>query len=543
MADAVVIGAGPNGLVAANRLADAGWSVVVLEASDSPGGAVKTAEFTLPGFRHDLFSAFYPLAAASPILREFDLENHGLKWRRSPLVLAHPLRDGRCASLSTEVDATASSLDAFSSGSGEAWRSMYEAWLAISSPVLDGLFQPFPPVRAGASLIGRLGPLGALRLARHAMLPLRRMVEELSIGEGGGLLLGGNGLHADLCPEAAGSGMFGWLMSCLGQQLGFPVPEGGAGCLTDALVGRLQSLGGAVQCRSPVTEVIVRKGRAVGVRTAVGDVFDATRAVVADVSAPVLYRELVGEENLPPSVVSDLRTFQWDMSTLKVDWALDGPIPWSAPDARRAGTVHVADDFDNFTEFAAEIAMGRLPRRPFLLVGQQSPVDPTRSPPGTETAWAYTHVPRHVRSDGAGEMATEGLESWVPPFVDRMEARIEALAPGFTSLIRARHVFTPAMLEREDPNLFGGAINGGTSQIHQQLIFRPIPGWGRSETPISALYLASASAHPGGGVHGAPGAIAAQAALLPFADGRSRLFGRGLTRPLSGHAAMSAGRR
>jgi phytoene dehydrogenase-like protein len=150
---------------------------------------------------------------------------------------------------------------------------------------------------------------------------------------------------------------------------------------------------------------------------------------------------------------------------------------------------------------------------------------------------------RHVRSDGAGEVATEGLASWVPHFVDRMEARLEALAPGFTSLIRARHVFTPAMLEREDPNLFGGAINGGTSQIHQQLIFRPIPGWGRSETPISALYLASASAHPGGGVHGAPGANAAQAALLPFADGRSRPFGRGLTRPLSGHAAMSAGRR
>jgi phytoene dehydrogenase-like protein len=531
--DAVVIGAGPNGLVAANRLADAGWSVIVLEASGSPGGAVKTAELTLPGFRHDLFSAFYPLAAASPILRGFDLEDYGLRWRRSPVVLAHPLRDGRCASLSTEVDGTAASLDAFSSGSGDAWRSMYEAWLAISEPVLDGLFQPFPPVKAGVGLIGRLGPLGALRFARHAMLPLRRMVEELSIGEGGALLLGGNGLHTDLCPEAAGSGMFGWLMSCLGQQFGFPAPEGGAGCLTDALVRRLESLGGTVRCEMAVTEVIIRQGRAVGVRTASGDAFDATRAVVADVSAPVLYRDLVGEKHLPTSVVSDLRTFQWDMSTLKVDWALEGPIPWSAPDARRAGTVHVADDFDNFTEFAAEIAMGRLARRPFLLVGQQSPVDPTRSPPGTETAWAYTHVPRHIRSDAAGELPTHGSESWVHGFVDRMEARVEALAPGFTSFIRARHVFTPEKLEREDPNLFGGAINGGTSQIHQQLIFRPIPGWGRAETPITALYLASASAHPGGGVHGAPGANAAQAALLPIADLRSRIFGRGIGRSAS----------
>jgi phytoene dehydrogenase-like protein len=540
--DAVVIGAGPNGLVAANRLADAGWSVVVLEASDSPGGAVKTAELTLPGFRHDLFSAFYPLAAASPVLRGFGLEDHGLRWRRSPVVLAHPLRDGRCASLSTEVETTAASLDGFSSGSGAAWRSMYEDWLAVSAPVLDGLFQPFPPVRAGARLVGRLGPLGTLRLARHAVLPLRRMVEELSIGEGGALLLGGNGLHADLCPEAAGSGMFGWLMSCLAQQLGFPVPEGGAGCLTDSLVRRLRSLGGTVQCGTPVTGVIIRKGRAVGVRTASGEVVDATKAVVADVSAHALYRELIGEEHLPASVVSDLRTFQWDTSTVKVDWALDAPIPWSATDARRAGTVHVADDFDNFTEFAAQIAMGRLPGRPFLLVGQQSPVDPTRSPQGTETAWAYTHVPRHLRGDATGVLKIDEADSWVHGFVERMEARVEALAPGFTSLIRARHVFTPAMLEREDPNLVGGAINGGTSQIHQQLMFRPIPGWGRSETPITALYLASASAHPGGGVHGAPGANAAQAAVLPFADARSRLFGRGTARSRSDRREPEADR-
>ena len=214
MTDAVVIGAGPNGLVAANRLAEAGWSVVVLEASDSPGGAVKTAELTVPGFRHDLFSAFYPLAAASPILRGFGLEDYGLRWRRSPIVLAHPLRDGRCASLSTDVERTAASLDALARGSGGAWRSMYNAWLDISEPLVGALFQPFPPVKAGLGLIRSLGPLDALRLARHAMLPMRRMVEELSIGEGGALLLGGNGLHADLCPEAAGSGMFGWLMSC-----------------------------------------------------------------------------------------------------------------------------------------------------------------------------------------------------------------------------------------------------------------------------------------------------------------------------------------
>ena len=404
---------------------------------------------------------------------------------------------------------------------------MYGAWTAIADPLLDGLFQPFPPVRATAALLGRLGPPGALRLARHALLPLRRMVEELSIGEGGGLLLGGNGLHADLCPEAAGSGMFGWLMTCLGQQVGFPVPEGGAGRLTDALVSRLLSRGGSIQCGMAVTQVVVRKGRAVGVRTASGEEVDVARAVVADVSAPELYINLVGEDHLPASLLSDLRSFQWDMSTLKVDWALDGPVPWCAPDARHAGTVHVADDFDNFTEFSAQIAMGCLPARPFLLFGQQSPVDPTRSPRGTDTAWAYTHVPRNVRSDARGELETDRPESWVNGFVERMESRIEALAPGFQSLIKARHVFTPSLLEQEDQNLFGGAINGGTSQIHQQLMFRPVPGWGRPETPVAGLFLASASAHPGGGVHGGPGANAAQAALAPFPGMRSRLFGHG----------------
>ena len=188
--------------------------------------------------------------------------------------------------------------------------------------------------------------------------------------------------------------MFGWLMSCLGQQVGFPVPEGGAGRLTDALVSRLLSRGSSIQCGTAVTQVVVRKGRAVGVRTASGGTVDVARAVIADVSAPELYINLVAEDHLPPSLLSDLRSFQWDMSTLKVDWALNGPVPWRAPDAQQAGTVHVADDFDNFTEFSAQIAMGCLPNRPFLLFGQQSPVDPTRSPRGTDTAWAYTHVPR-----------------------------------------------------------------------------------------------------------------------------------------------------
>ena len=514
MDDAVVVGAGPNGLVAANLLADAGWSVTVLEAAHEPGGAVRTGELTLPGFRHDLFSAFYPLAVASPALRDLRLEDHGLRWRHAPFVLAHPLPDGRCAVLSRDLDVTARSLEAFAPGDGQAWRTMYAGWSRVSDQILDALLGPFPPLGAALRLGARLGVRGTRRLVRQLLLPARRMGEELFRGEGAALLLGGNGLHSDLAPEAAGSGVFGWLLSCLGQQRGFPVPEGGAGELTRALVRRLEAAGGRVLCDARVARVVVRHGRAVAVETESGESFTARRAVLADVAAPQLYGDLVGPGVLPAGFTSDLEHFQWDASTVKVDWALNGPVPWQAEEARSAGTVHLADDFDNLTVFAAQLAMSRLPDRPFMIVGQQSRFDPTRAPPGCETVWAYTRVPRRVRADAAGALQTGGGEhEWLAGFVERMEARIEARAPGFSGLVRGRHVFGPSDLERADASLVGGAINGGTAQLHQQLVFRPVPGTGRPETPVAGLYLASASAHPGGGVHGACGANAARAAL------------------------------
>lgn len=533
MVDAVVIGSGPNGLVAANLLADAGWSVTVLEAAPEPGGAVRTGEPVEPGFRHDLFSAFYPLAAVSPALARLRLEEHGLRWRRSPLVLAHPLPDGRCASLSTDVEATAAGLDAFAPGDGGTWRSMIDGWRRVADGVVDAVLGPAPPLAPLATVVRRLGPVGTVRLARHLVLPVRRMADERFDGPAPGLLLGGCALHTDLAPEAAGSGLFGWLLCCLGQQHGFPVPEGGAGALTAALVARLTARGGTVRCGERVVRVVVRRGRAVAVQTADGGTFDARRAVVADVAAPVLYRDLVGRRHVPAGVLDDLARFDWDTATVKVDWALDGPIPWTAPDARRAGTVHVADDFDNLTEAAAQVAMGRLPAKPFLVVGQPSTADPTRAPAGTEAAWAYAHVPQRPRGDAAGTLAVDGTGSWVAGFADRVEARVEALAPGFRGLVRGRHVWSPADLEAADANLVGGAINGGTAHLHQQLLFRPVPGAGRPETPIAGLYLASASAHPGGGVHGAPGANAARAALLPGSRARAVLAGRAPLRPLA----------
>ena len=533
MPDAVVIGAGPNGLVAANHLADAGWSVTVLEANAEPGGAVRTAELTVPGFRNDLFSAFYPLAKASPAIRDLKLEDHGLVWRHAPLVLAHPMPDGRCAVISPDQALTEASVARFAPGDGEAWRAMMTGWRRISGPFIDALMHPFPPVRPAARLAGTLGAMGMLRMARHVLLPVRRMAEELFEGEGAGLLLGGNALHADLSPEGAGSGLYGWMLACLGQEFGFPVPEGGAAGLTAALVNRLVSRGGRIECRSEVTRVVVRGGRAVAVEVEGRGIIDATKAVLADVDAPRLLLGLVGSEHLPPAVLDDLERFQWDTSTVKVDWALSRPVPWRSPEAADAGTVHVADDFNNLTEFTAHLAMGLLPARPFLLFGQQSRGDPTRSPEGTETAWAYTHIPRRLLGDGAGRIDVGGGQheaTWLPGFVERIENRIEALAPGFRDTVLGRHVFAPVNMHATDGNLDLGAIGGGTAQLHQQLVFRPVPGFGRPETPIAGLYLASSSAHPGGGVHGAAGANAARAALLPLAAARAAVLGRGRSR-------------
>ncbi|MGW0916539.1 phytoene desaturase family protein [Streptomyces sp. NPDC002784] len=519
----MVIGAGPNGLVAANLLADAGWSVEVLEEQPEPGGAVRHDREVDPEFVSDLCSSFYPLAAASPVLAGLRLEDHGLRWSHAPSVLAHPLTDGSCAVLDRDVDVTAQSLDAFAKGDGDAWRRLHDMWQDLGPDVVDALFTPFPPVRATARLARRLRAAGGLRMARSLALPVRRMGEEEFGGDGGRLLLAGNALHADLAPESAGSGGFGWLMSMLGQTYGFPVPVGGAGALVQALTRRLEARGGRVRCGQRVTQVVVAGGRAVGVRTASGDMVGARRAVLADVSVPALYGELVDADHLPSQLMDDLRRFQWDFATFKVDWALDAPVPWQASQAARAGTVHLADGMDELTRFAAQIAMRQVPDRPFLLFGQMTTADPSRSPQGTESAWAYTHVPHEVGSDAGEEGITGRWDAAEEErMADRIEQQVERFAPGFRSQIRARRILAPPTLQALDDNLRNGAINGGTTALHQQLFFRPVPGTGRPETPVAGLFLASASAHPGGGVHGAPGANAARAALRRHSPGLVR---------------------
>jgi phytoene dehydrogenase-like protein len=507
----VVIGAGPNGLVAANALADAGWRVIVLEAAPTPGGAVRSDE--VGGLVADVCSGFYPLAVASPALTRLRLEEHGVIWRRAPAVLANPLPDGDAAVLFQDPEHTAAGLEAAHAGDGAGWRRLSSRFEVVSGPVLDGLCVPFPPVRAAARLVRTLGAGGAIRLARMATLSARRLGEEELSGPAGRLLLAGCAAHTDLMADAAGGGFYGWFLAMLGQRHGFPVPEGGAANLTAALVRRLEARGGVVECGRQVAAVLLHRGTATGVTDEAGRTVHARRAVLADVSAPFLYGALLHRWAPPCRLHDDLRRFQRDRATVKVDWALAGPVPWSHPGVRQAGTVHLADSVDELTRSWAELASGEVPARPFVVLGQPAVADPTRARSGAAAVWAYSDVPAVVRGDPFGRISGRWDDQELAVFADRIEARVERHAPGFRSLVTARRVLGPAQLAALDANLESGSRNSGSAMLHQQLIWRPVPGLGRPETPVQRLYLASASAHPGGGVHGACGWNAAMAAL------------------------------
>ena len=515
--DAVVVGAGPNGLVAANLLVDAGWSVLVLEAQPEPGGAVRSDREVHPDFVHDTFSAFYPLAAASATVQSLRLEEHGLQWEHAPAVLGHPTEDGAWAVLARDREVTAALLDDAAAGDGERWLDLCATWDRVGDDLIGALTSPFPPVRHGLGLVRSLPGAGGLDLVRTLASPATALARTFD-GPGAGLLLAGCAGHADLPLDSTGSGVFAVLMAMLGQTVGFPVPRGGAGELTAALVRRLDAGGGELRCEAEVERVLVDGGRAVGVRTADGGRHLADRAVVADVTAPALFHALLDPADVPSRVERSMRHFEWDPGTVKVDWALDRPVPWSSPPPMAPGTVHVADSVTQMTEATAQVTSGAVPAAPFLLMGQMTATDPGRSPAGTESLWAYTHVP-HPSRGGVVDAGDGGIRgTWdrddAERMADRMQARIERLAPGFGSCVLARRVLGPRELESRDANLHGGALNGGTSQVHQQLFLRPVPALrGRAETGVPGLYLGSASAHPGGGVHGTPGAAAARAAI------------------------------
>jgi len=498
MPDAVVVGSGPNGLVAANILADRGLDVMVLEAQPDPGGAARSAELIEPGYRHDRFSTFHVLATVSPPFQSLQLERHGLRWARGPLALAHPSSDGSCPAVAGTVEETAALLERWSPGDGERWQALMRWWDCYGPPIVESFLGPWPPVRGPLRLVAQ-ARTELLELARFLLLPARTMGRELFAGEASARLLVGCTAHTDLGPDQTLSGFPGLLLLLVGQKLGWPTPVGGAAALTDALVTRLASRGGQVRCSAPVERILISGQRTTGVRLASGEEVSA-RVVVADTGAEQLYHRLIGAEHLPARTNRQLGRFGRGPGTVKVDWTLDGAVPWLAADARRAGTIHVADSVEVMADAAHAIAQRRVPEQPFLLFGQYSMVDPSRMPAGKEVCWSYAHVPAGVAIDSGR-------------FADRMELQVERLAPGFRSLIRGRFVAGPPDLEGDDANLVGGMIGGGTIALHQMLVFRPLPQLSPSRTPVAGLFLGSDATHPGGGVHGACGANAARSAL------------------------------
>jgi phytoene dehydrogenase-like protein len=493
----VVVGAGHNGLVCAIRLAAAGLEVVVVDGADAPGGAVRSRGGTLPGFVHDTCAGFFPLAAASPALRDLPLERHGLEWVDPPLAMAHPFDDGTAIALHRALDATAASLDATAPGAGRAWRDLVERLRPHRELLFGAALSPFPPVAPVARL--------ALRLRAHA-LSLVRLSLGSAAGAGRALFgderaaawLAGSAAHSDLAPDAAPGGALALGLALLGHLVGWPYPRGGAQRLTDALVAHLEELGGELRCGAVVERIELDRGRAAGVRLATGERV-ASGAVVASVSAGVLGR-LVPDGALPRSLERRLRRWRYGVGTFKLDLALAGPVPWTAAEAREAAVVHVGGELESLARAAREAARGELPADPVLVVGQHSLHDPSRAPEGRHTLYVYTHVPQRPP---AGDEA----------IADRLEERIERFAPGFRSLVLARSVRGPAALEADNPSLVGGDLGGGSYALDQQLALRPAPRLVRGRTPIAGLYVAGASVHPGAGVHGVSGAAAARALI------------------------------
>jgi phytoene dehydrogenase-like protein len=496
--DALVIGAGPNGLSAAIRLARAGRDVLVLEAQPRAGGGVVSDELTLPGFVSDTYSAVHPAAAASPVFGRLPLADHGLAWVHPEYAMAHPLPDGRAGLLHRDLARTAANLDDLHPGDGRAWAAWATPYLERFEALRHTLLAGFPPLVGGARLAAGLKLTGTLEFARLLLTSAEQLASELFEGEHARAWLYGSVLHGDVPAEESGSAIAGAYLQLLGHAVGWPSPRGGAGQLTAALVGYLRSLGGEIRTDARVDRIVSARGRLAGVVTADGSRM-RTPIVIADTS-PHRLLALVGDA-MPSAYRQRLSRFRYGPRTVKVDWALDGPTPWTAPGVDAAGTVHVGGEAAAVTAQTRAVRRGEVPERPFLLFGQQSVADPTRAPAGKHTAWAYTRVPSSV----AGEAA-------VLAHAERMTAQVERFAPGFRDRILARHVQGPELLEAGNVNLVGGDVGGGTYRL-DQTVFRPLPALVPYATPIRGLWLGSASAFPGGAVHGVPGWAAASYAL------------------------------
>lgn len=493
---AVVVGAGQNGLSAAITLAERGWSVTICESEDRIGGAVQTAELTLPGFLHDAYSAVYPAAVASPVFERWPLQRHGLKWIHPPVAMAHPLDDGRAVVLARSLDETAAALDEITPGDGTRWANFARPYVDGFGTLRRVMLGGFPPVGGGLRLVGRFKLAGTLEFARVLLMPASGLVGELFDGDAGAAWFYGSALHGDVGPHGSGSAIAGTYLKVMGHAVGWPSPEGGASRLMDALAGHFATLGGRVRTGARVDRVLVERGRTVGVALSGGDHLPAD-AVICDLTPGGVAR--IAGHALPSETLRRYRNYRHGPGTIKVDWALDGPVPWTAAEARRAGTVHVGGGPDEIARAVAEIELGEWPELPFMLTGSQTVADATRAPEGKHTAWAYTHVPGLGTPDQVDEQ------------VGRMEAQMERFAPGFSSVVLARNVASPADIESADPNLKAGDVGAGSYAL-DQTVFRPVPTLSPYRTPLRGLYIGSAATFPGGAVHGVGGHAAAKAA-------------------------------
>jgi phytoene dehydrogenase-like protein len=507
--DAIVCGGGPNGLAAAIRLAEAGWSVCLLEANDEVGGAARTVESTLPGFRHDFGAAFFPLVGAAPSVVGRDLAPYGLRFVHAPLPAAHPFPGNRAIALGRSAAETGASIDKIHLGDGAVWIALDEAFGEVMAPFLRAQMQrwPFDELVAVAR---RLGVAGSLEFARMVVQGVSVVGGRFESEEARAFLTG-PAMHADLEPEMPGTGVYALLLSMLGQRFGMPVVQGGTGMITAALVARLREVGAAIATGRRVERIVVEGGRAVAVEAG-GDTMTARRAVVCALDVGMLVR-LAGPDAFPPRALAEIRGYRPGLGTFKVDWALDGQVPWGAEECRRSAVVHVGDTVTAMSRAAWEAGHGLLPANPTLVLGQQSLADPSRAPAGKHTLWGYAHVPAQPTGDAARPRAKGDWRRSAGVFLDRMEAVIEAHAPGFRDLVLARRAWTPEDLHAADASLVGGDIQAGSFAIDQQLLFRPGPSWWRWGTPVKGLYLAGASVPPGAGVHGGCGDLAARQAL------------------------------
>jgi len=499
--DAVVIGSGPNGLAAACTLAKAGLRVVVFEANpERAGGAVGTDEATLPGYRHDVGAAFFPWAGLSPAFRSFGLSKYGLEWCRAEFESCHPAPDGSYAAITRNNDHTAKHFG--SPADGDRFRTEAAFYQRIEADLLPALMEPFPALTPATRLL----PRAAVHLARVFGSSGRRLARRWFRTAAAQRVLPGLALHVDVGPDDLFGAALGYMLAMTGTTGGYVVPKGGAQALTDALVACLGEHGGSVVLGARVDRVLVRDGRAVGVALADGTEIAADR-VFADTDVAALLLQMVDRNEVPSRFVDFLRDYPRGWGTFKMDWALAGPVPWQIEVARRSAVVHAGDSLADLSRFTAQVRRGDLPDDPYLVIGQQSLLDPTRAPPSGHTLWAYSRVPSLVSGGWANHERS---------FADRVERRIEALAPGFRALIRARRIVSPLKLSAMDANLVGGDLGGGSNAWHRQLLFRPVFPYFRYQMPLRGLYLCSSYAHPGAGVHGMCGFNAARVALATW---------------------------